>query len=242
MTVTWGDEVVLAAGEADAVLERLAVRDGQLFVEGRVESHIPHGLAGERGACPVPPLPPLRPRVREEVLDLTESAAGYYDDAVKVNDFYDFSFACELGENKDMWLDLRLDSCSIPLRGPVKELARLAYALHNTRIVGDWRVCADLERSKFVADRLTGKKREAALKLLNGRVSRWKTRVSRRFANWGSRCPCIEDSDATQKTLRKARNATTSEPDAMTSRQPSVLLLGRHRVAAHPVSKSLDCV
>ena len=46
MTVTWGDEVVLAAGDADAVLERLAVRDGQLFVEGRVESPFLTGWQG----------------------------------------------------------------------------------------------------------------------------------------------------------------------------------------------------
>lgn len=119
--------------------------------------------------------------VREELLELIESAAGYYDDAVKVNDFYDFSFACELGESEDVWLDLRIGGCSIPLRWSVKELARSAYALRHTRAVDDRRVCADPERSKFVVDHLTGKKREAALKLLDGRVPRWKTRLNHRL-------------------------------------------------------------
>ncbi|WP_242370233.1 hypothetical protein [Adlercreutzia muris] len=173
--------MVFAAGEADAVLRRIAVRDGRLFVEGRMESPF---LAGWQGSVELV----LCRRyhccdraVREKVLELTESAVGYYDDAVKINDFYDFFFACELGESEDVRLDLRLDGCGTPLRWSVKELARSAYALRHTRIVGDWRVCADLERSKFVVDHLTGKKREAALKLLDGRVPRWKTRLNRRL-------------------------------------------------------------
>ncbi len=47
LAVTRGDEVVFAAEEADAVLQRIAVREGRLFMEGRVESPF---FAGWQGA------------------------------------------------------------------------------------------------------------------------------------------------------------------------------------------------
>lgn len=60
-------------------------------------------------------------------------------------------------------------------------MACSAYALRHTRIVGKWRVRLDLGKGEIVVDHLTGKARENAIKLLDGRVPRWKTRLDRRL-------------------------------------------------------------
>ncbi|NCA32188.1 CDP-glycerol glycerophosphotransferase family protein [Adlercreutzia muris] len=191
MAVMRGENLVYADDSANAILTRIAVRDGVLYVKGRIESPFFAGYGGDIELMLCHRSQRRDRAVSSSMLELAESAQGYYDGKIKVNEFYDFEFACDLGESEDVFLDLRLDGASIPLRWTVKELARSAYALRNTRIVEDWRVQIDLEKSKIVVDNLKGKAMEAALKQLDGRVPRWKTRLDRRLIRNLAKDECI---------------------------------------------------
>lgn len=179
LAVLRGDALVFAAGCASATLTGIAVRDGELRVSGTLTSPF---FAGWEGGVEL--LLHRRPRKVDrggsaDALALTEIVEGCPTATVKLGRSFQFDFACDLGESEDIWLDLRLDGATIPLTWSVRELARSAHALRHERIVGLWRVRADLDRSKIAVDRLEGKALRAALKQHDGRVPRWKTRLDR---------------------------------------------------------------
>ena len=179
LAVLRGDALVFAAGCASATLTRIAVRDGELHVSGMLSSPF---FAGWEGGVEL--LLRRRPRKADrggsaDALVLTEIVEGCPTATVKLGRSFQFDFACDLGESEDIWLDLRLDGATIPLAWSVRGLARSAHALRHERIVGSWRVRADLDRSKIAVDRLEGKALQAALKQHDGRVPRWKTRLDR---------------------------------------------------------------
>lgn len=181
LAVTRGGSPVFAASSAEVVLTRVAVRDGALHVEGMLASPFFAGWGGK-----VELLLRRRPHGqdrggRADVLALDELVEGCPTAAVRLGRSFRFGFSCELGASEDIWLDLRLDGASIPLVWSVRGLARSAYALRHTRIVGPWRVRLDLDKAKIAVDRVEGRSRDAALKQLDGRVPRWKTRLDRRL-------------------------------------------------------------
>lgn len=181
LAVLRGDALVFAAGCASATLTRIAVRDGELHVFGTLSSPF---FAGWEGGVEL--LLRRRPRKADrggsaDALTLTEIVEACPTATVKLGRSFRFDFACDLGESEDIWLDLRLDGATIPLAWSVRGLARSAHALRHERIVGSWRVRADLDRSKIAVDRLEGKALRAALKQHDGRVPRWKTRLDRRL-------------------------------------------------------------
>lgn len=181
LAVLRGDALVFADGCANATLTRIAVRDGELHVSGTLISPF---FAGWEGGVEL--LLRRRPRKADrggsaDALALTEIVEGCPTATVKLGRSFRFDFACNLDESEDIWLELRLDGASIPLRWSVREMACSAYALRRTRIVGKWRVRLDLGKGEIVVDHLTGKARENAIKLLDGRVPRWKTRLDRRL-------------------------------------------------------------
>ncbi len=179
MAVMRGDRPVFARGAADVELTRIAVRDGVLYVVGQVLSPFFAGFDGAAGLVLCHRRHCDDRGVTELPLEPSAMVEGPDDAAIKLGRSFGFGFACDLGESEDVWLDLRLDGASIPLRWSVKGLARSAYALRHTRIVGEWRARLDLEKGKVVIDRLRGRERESALKQLDGRVPRWKTRLDR---------------------------------------------------------------
>lgn len=179
LVVTRGGSPVFAASSAEVALTRVAVRDGALHVKGTLASPFFAGWDGE-----VELLLRRRPHGqdrggRADVLALDELVEGCPTAAVRLGRSFRFGFSCELGASEDIWLDLRLDGASIPLVWSVRGLARSAYALRHTRIAGPWRVRLDLDKAKIVVDRVEGKSRDAALKQLDSRVPRWKTRLDR---------------------------------------------------------------
>ncbi len=181
LAITRGEGLLFAAGSAKVVLTRVAVRDGVLSVAGRLES-----LFFVRWEGSVELL--LRRRLKGDEwegealpLALEETVEYCQTPAAPTRRTFAFSLACDLGESEDIRLDLRLDGASIPLTWSARELARSAYALRHTRIVGEWRVRLDLDGAKIVVDRLEGKARDAAVKQMEGRVPRWKTRLDRRL-------------------------------------------------------------
>lgn len=181
LAVLRGDALVFAAGCASATLTRIAVRDGELHVFGTLSSPF---FAGWEGGVEL--LLRRRPRKADrggsaDALALTEIVEACPTATVKLGRSFRFDFTCNLDESEDIWLDLRLDGVTIPLAWSVRGLARSAHALRHERIVGSWRVRADLDRSKIAVDRLEGKALQAALKQHDGRVPRWKTRLDRRL-------------------------------------------------------------
>lgn len=181
LAVLRGDALVFAAGCASATLTRIAVRDGELHVSGTLSSPF---FAGWEGGVEL--LLRRRPRKADrggsaDALALTEIVEACPTATVKLGRSFRFDFTCNLDESEDIWLDLRLDGVTIPLAWSVRGLARSAHALRHERIVGSWRVRADLDRSKIAVDRLEGKALQAALKQHDGRVPRWKTRLDRRL-------------------------------------------------------------
>lgn len=181
LAVTRGGSPVFAASSAEVTLSRVAVRDEALHVEGALASPFFAGWGGE-----VELLLRRRPHGqdrggRADVLALDELVEGCPTAAVRLGRSFRFGYSCELGASEDIWLDLRLDGASIPLVWSVRGLARSAYALRHARIAGPWRVRLDLDKVKIVVDRVEGKSRDAALKQLDGRVPRWKTRLDRRL-------------------------------------------------------------
>ncbi|WP_418995329.1 glycosyltransferase family 2 protein [Adlercreutzia equolifaciens] len=181
LAVLRGDALVFAAGCASATLTRIAVRDGELHVSGTLSSPF---FAGWEGGVEL--LLRRRPRKADrggsaDALALTEIVEACPTATVKLGRSFRFDFTCNLDESEDIWLDLRLDGVTIPLAWSVRGLARSAHALRHERIVGSWRVRADLGRSKIAVDRLEGKALQAALKQHDGRVPRWKTRLDRRL-------------------------------------------------------------
>lgn len=181
LAVLRGDALVFAAGCASATLTRIAVRDGELHVSGTLSSPF---FAGWEGGVEL--LLRRRPRKADrggsaDALALTEIVEACPTATVKLGRSFRFDFTCNLDESEDIWLDLRLDGVTIPLAWSVRGLARSAHALRHERIVGSWRVRADLDRSKIAVDRLEGKALQSALKQHDGRVPRWKTRLDRRL-------------------------------------------------------------
>ena len=181
LAVLRGDALVFAAGCASATLTRIAVRDGELHVFGTLSSPF---FAGWEGGVEL--LLRRRPRKADrggsaDALALTEIVEACPTATVKLGRSFRFDFTCNLDESEDIWLDLRLDGVTIPLAWSVRGLARSAHVLRHERIVGSWRVRADLDRSKIAVDRLEGKALQAALKQHDGRVPRWKTRLDRRL-------------------------------------------------------------
>lgn len=181
LAVLRGDALVFAAGCASATLTRIAVRDGELHVSGTLSSPF---FAGWEGGVEL--LLRRRPRKADrggsaDALALTETVEACPTATVKLGRSFRFDFTCNLDESEDIWLDLRLDGVTIPLAWSVRGLARSAHALRHERIVGSWRVRADLDRSKIAVDRLEGKALQSALKQHDGRVPRWKTRLDRRL-------------------------------------------------------------
>ena len=154
LAVLRGDALVFAAGCASATLTRIAVRDGELHVSGTLSSPF---FAGWGGGVEL--LLRRRPRKADrggsaDTLVLTEAVEGCPTATVRLGRSFQFSFARDLGESEDIWLELRLGGATIPLAWSVKVLARSAHALRNERIVGSWRVRTDLDGSKIVVDRL----------------------------------------------------------------------------------------
>lgn len=181
LAVLRGESLVFASDHADVVLTRVAVRDGALHVNGRMTSPFFAGYGG-RVELRLRRRPQRQDRGGSEViLEPDEVVEGRGGAAVKAGLSYAFQFACDLGESEEIWLELRLDGANIPLRWSVREMARSAYALRHTRIVGKWRVRLDLDKGEIIVDHLTGEARENAIELLDGRVPRWKTRLDRRL-------------------------------------------------------------
>lgn len=181
LAVTREGAPVFAANGAEVTLVRVAVRDGVLHVSGMLTSPF---FAGWDGSVEM--LLCRRPRKddrggRADGLALDELVEGCPTATVRLGRSFRFGFSCELGASEDIWLDLRLSGASIPLAWSVKGLARSAYALRHTRIVGPWRVRLDVEKARIVVDRVEGKAREDALRQLDGWVPRWKTRLDRRL-------------------------------------------------------------
>ncbi len=181
LAVTREGAPVFAADCANVALTRVAVRDGALHVSGVLTSPF---FAGWDGSVELLLCRRLRKDDRggtADALALEESVEGCPTAAVRLGRSFFFSFACGLGGSENVWLDLRLNGTSIPLAWSVKELARSAYALRHMRIVGPWRVRLDVGKARITVDRVEGKSRDAALRQLDGRVPRWKTRLDRRL-------------------------------------------------------------
>lgn len=163
LTVERDGMVVFAAGSADAVVERLAVRKGVLRVAGCLESPFFAGWNGEVGLRLMQSPYKADRAGGLTVLELEESIGGSPTAAVKLERSYDFVFECALDGGKDIWLELRLDDAPVPLQWSMGELSWLART--PWRMAGRWLVRFSPKEARITVDCLVAKARVAARKL-----------------------------------------------------------------------------
>lgn len=175
-----GNELIYANDSVEMLILRIVAREGRLLLVGCLKSPFFYDFQGsvefraKRRAKD-----PAR-AVCYESIELEDSSRSYNGEKVKVNRFLGFRYECELGESETITFELFLNGMQIPLDWLCWGRSESAYALHNTRIVGQWRIFVNDEGDflsiKYLEDK---KEKEKAERRLNAQIPRWKTRIDR---------------------------------------------------------------
>ncbi|MEC4273414.1 glycosyltransferase [Adlercreutzia sp. R25] len=171
------EKIVYASDTAELLILRIAVRKGGLLLIGCIKSPAFLDFNGSVGLRAK--RKPVNPSgcVRYEDIPLEISSRSYNGEKVMHERFYSFRYSCALGDSENISLEFYLGDSRFGLKWSIWGRAASSYALHDTRIVDQWRVFIDDEANRIAIRKLSDIKR--AEKSLNARIPRKKTQFDR---------------------------------------------------------------